>query len=230
MYSYSPFDFQDYDYLSALFCHNNFENDNNSLNTPLILSPANNVSENVLQSPSTCLNLFEPIATPISQTIGTVGPSLASRSMKSSPYPPIRMIGSIAEHDRPYAVYGQLSMNELFFKANTFMVNLGHARIARQCCFDLTGFKTKRRRLFDNKRMSRQTYAIMCTTSITSKKTNLNYNYFIISFYRRTCHVRNLSSISNGNPSICMRIYRRISIARNTLHYVYTNNFKKSNK
>ncbi len=53
--------------------------------------------------------------TPRSMTTREVQPSLASTSMKSRPYPPITMAGPIAEHDRPFAIYGQLSMNELFF-------------------------------------------------------------------------------------------------------------------
>ena len=51
-----------------------------------------------------------------SMTTRDVQPSLASTSMKSRPYPPMTMTGPVAEHDRPFAVYGHLSTNELFFE------------------------------------------------------------------------------------------------------------------
>ena len=91
----------------------------------------------------------------------------------------------------------------------TTISHLDHETILRKCRFDLAGIKTNERRRLDNDRMSRQMYAIMCHTSITSKKRNLNLNhdYFIIFFYRRARLVGNLSAISNGNHSICMHIY-----------------------
>jgi hypothetical protein len=100
-----------------------------------------------------------------------------------SPYPPVSMIGQIAEHDRPFSEYGHLSNYYYCYYIHLCVCDLDHEMIQHRCRFDLVGIKTATKRFMNNNRMSRKMYAITCHTNIDSKK------YFILSFLIKTSDI-----------------------------------------